>query len=40
MPKNSVLAQALPLLRELSDALGKVGRRGLQSIGSSILLTT
>lgn len=40
MPKNSILAQALPFLRELNDALGRLGMRGLQSIGSYSLLIT
>lgn len=40
MPKNSILTQALPLLRELEDALGRLPKRALQSIRSCTLLTT
>lgn len=39
MPKKPILAQALPLLRELNAALGRLSKRGLQSISSPILLT-
>lgn len=38
-PKKPILAQALPLLRELNAALGRLSKRGLQSISSPILLT-